>query len=154
MSETLPIDFEFDAKSAANYACWHEMTLRFQDLDPLGHVTSLSFLTLFETARILYVREAGLPFAMPKETWMLVNLNADYHAQMHFPGTIRTGTRLKRLGRTSITTIQGLFNGDTCAANLTSVLVHVDRSTDKAAIIPDELRGALETLSTTGALSS
>ena len=48
-----------DPKDAAAYRYWLEDTIRFNDLDPVGHVTSISFLVLFETARILFVAGGG-----------------------------------------------------------------------------------------------
>jgi acyl-CoA thioester hydrolase len=152
MHERPVIEAEFDAADAASYAYWHEITLRFNDLDPLGHVTSLSFLSLLETARVSFVHDAGYPVEGTEIGWMLVSLNIDYLAQLHFPGTVRAGTRLKRVGRSSITTLQGLFSNGTCCATLTSTAVLVDRRTDTSVTLPDALREALLALSDTGSL--
>lgn len=140
-----------DPKDPAAYRYWREDTIRFNDLDPVGHVTSISFLILFETARIMFVRDAGQESGGGKVSWMLVGLNAAYHAQMQFPGKVRIGTRVKRFGRTSFTTIQGMFDGDTCVATLETTMVLVDRSVERGTPLPDGLRENLTRLSETGA---
>jgi len=140
-----------DPKDPAGYRYWRDDTVRFNDLDPVGHVTSISFLVLFETARILFVRDAGQESGGGKVSWMLVGLNASYHAQLQFPGQVRVGTRIKRLGRTSLTTVQGMFDGDTCVATLETSMVLVDRSVERGTPLPDGLRQNLTRLSDTGA---
>jgi len=136
-----------DFTSPDAYAHWHDLDLRFQDLDPLGHVTSLSFLDLFETARILFVRQAGQAVDASELGWMLVNLNIDYLAQMHFPGSVRVGTFLERAGRTSITTRHGLFQDQRCTAVLKSTLALVDRQADRATPLSENLRDRLKAVS-------
>ncbi len=150
MSE--PASHESDIKAQAFYAHWHETDFRFNDLDPLGHMTSLSFLNFFETARIMFVRSAGYPVDAPATGWMLVNLQADYYAQMHFPGRAHVGTRLTRLGRSSITTVQAMFQDGVCTANLVTSLVLVDRASDRSSPMPEGLRESLQKLSDTGAV--
>lgn len=134
---------EFDPSVKSNFIRFHEMDLRYHDVDPLGHVTSISFLSCMETARVLFVQEAGLAVDARPFGWMLVNLNIDYLGQLHFPGRIAIGTRLARVGRSSIITVQGLFARENCCAILKSTIVHVDRSTDRAARIPPDLRARL-----------
>jgi acyl-CoA thioester hydrolase len=150
MTAPSALETNFDASDVAAYAYWHEASLRFQDLDSLGHVTSISFLSLFETGRICFVRDAGHPPDESEFGWMLVNLNIDYKAQMQFPGTVRVGTRLKHVGRSSMSTIQALFFEGICTAHLDSTLVFVDRSTDGSSPIPDDLRQSMIQLSTNG----
>ena len=140
-----------DPKDPATYRYWREDTIRFNDLDPVGHVTSISFLVLFETARILFVRDAGQESGGGKVSWMLVGLNANYHGQLQFPGEVRIGTRVKRFGRTSFTTIQGMFDGDRCVATLETTMVLVDRSVERGTPLPDDLRENLTRLSEAGA---
>lgn len=139
-----------DPKTPDCYRHWHEETIRFNDLDPVGHVTSISFLILFETARILFVREAGQMSGGGPVSWMLVGLKADFSAQLQFPGRVRTGTRVKRIGRSSLTTVQGMFDGDTCVGTLETTMVLVDRSVERGTPVPDDLREGLTRLSETG----
>lgn len=117
--------------------------LRYNDLDPLGHVTSLSVTGLFETPRVLYFAAAGHRVDDPRIGWMLVNLQVNFLGQVHFPASPRIGTRIEKIGRTSVITSQGLFVDDTCRATLLSTLVRVDRETDRPSEIPQDVRDAL-----------
>ena len=137
------IEPEFDDKARDSYRRFHRETIRYNDLDPLGHVTSISFVSLFESARIMFVRESGRPVDGQDFGWMLVNVDINYHGQLHFPCDIDIGTRLLKIGTSSVTTIQAMFDGTRCCATQRSVLVHVDRATDRAAAISTDARNAL-----------
>ena len=135
---------EPDITCPSSYTYFFEQPLRYNDLDPLGHVTSLSILNLFETPRVLFLSAAGHKVDDPDFGWMLVNMQIDFRAQLLFPSVTRTGVRLARIGRSSVTTHQGLFSSETCHATLKSVLVLVDRATEAASEIPQDLRIRLE----------
>ena len=143
---------DLDATDPTTYRSWREDSVRFNDLDPLWHLTSTAFMVMFETARILFVRTAGQASQVDPVGWMLVNGNITYLSQVHFPSTVKIGTRVQRLGRSSVTTVQGMFNGDRCAATLVTTLVLVDR--DRSTPLPDDLKRHLKTLSDTGSLSA
>jgi acyl-CoA thioester hydrolase len=140
----------FDPTVRSNFRCFHSVDLRYNDVDSLGHVTSISFLNCLETARVRFVQEAGLAVDARPFGWMLVKLDIDYLGQLHFPGQVMIGTRLARVGRSSITTIQGLFDGERCCATLKTAIVHVDRLSDRAAEIPADLRARLWQVDGTG----
>ena len=139
-------DYGFDPKSRDSYSWSYREKIRYNDLDPLGHVTSLSFVNFFETARVLFILEAGQRVDDPDFGLMLVRLDTSFHGQLHFPAEIDVGPRLLRLGNSSITTMQGIFYDGLCRANLLSVLVHVDRKRDCSAPIPDDFRRRLLTV--------
>jgi acyl-CoA thioester hydrolase len=141
---------DFDPTVRSNFRCFHSVDLRYNDVDSLGHVTSISFLNCLETARVRFVHDAGLAVDARPFGWMLVKLDIDYLGQLHFPGRVTVGTRLARVGRSSIITIQGLFDGERCSATLKSTIVHVDRSIDRAAAIPADLRTRLWQVDGTG----
>jgi acyl-CoA thioester hydrolase len=65
---------------------------------------------------------------------------------MHWPGTVEIGTRLNRVGGSSITMDQSLFVEGSCVANATSTVVLIDRSTRRAIPFPHETASALRTL--------
>lgn len=136
-------DYGFDPKGRDSYSWIYREKIRYNDLDPLGHVTSQSFVNFFETARVLFILEAGQRVDDPEFGLMLVRLDTSFHGQLHFPAEIDVGTRLIRLGNSSLTTMQGIFYDGTCRANLLSVLVHVDRKRDRSAAIPDDFRRRL-----------
>lgn len=152
MDTHLPQALEPDATDPEIYRNWREDGVRFNDLDPLWHLTSTAFMVMFETARILFVRTAGEACKVDPVGWMLVNANITYLSQVHFPSTVRIGTRVQRIGNSSLTTVQGMFNADRCAATLVTTLVLVDRDLDRATPLPEDLKQHLQTLSDKGSL--
>ena len=141
---------EFDPTDAAAYRCWRQDTVRFNDLDPLWHMNGTSYMVMFETCRILFVKQAGEAAGHHMESWMLVSATINHLAQVRFADTVRIGTRLQRLGRSSVTTMQGMFQSDACVATLESKLVLVDRSVDRSTPMPEDLKHYLRVLSDTG----
>jgi len=63
---------------------------------------------------------------------------------LHYPGTVRVGTRLQRLGNKSYTLGQGLFSGETVVATSEAVLVFFDYERNGSREVPVELRRAFE----------
>jgi len=147
MEQAVEPEGALDLTAPSIYADWHEDRIRFRDLDPLGHVTSLAFLTYFESARVLFLARCGAPVEAPERGWMLVRVAADFLSQLHFPGEVRIGTRALRLGKASLTTGQGLFSGERCAASLVTTLVHVDRASNRSVAIPAPVRQRITALS-------
>jgi len=117
--------------------------IRYNDTDTLGHVTSLAFINYCESARILFLKEAGQPIDGEDKRWMLVRMEVDFEAQLHFPGEVHVKTRVARIGNTSITTVQELNSLGKRAATLKAALVLVDRTSNKPVRVPDALRDRL-----------
>lgn len=79
-----------------------ELTVRYQDLDMLGHVNNTAYVTYLEQARIEYIdRVLEVPF----DEWEMViaNLNVDYKQQIA-PDveTVRVDCGVVELGTTSL----------------------------------------------------
>ena len=147
--DTAPASTE-DLKDPAFYKCWREEIVRFNDLDPHWHMTSTSHMIMFESARILFIRRASEATPDNPRGWMLMNATIDYHAQVHFPAALRVGIRLERIGRSSVTCVQGLFNGEECVATMRSTVILADPGLTTSIPVPDDVRANLERLSATG----
>jgi acyl-CoA thioester hydrolase len=133
--------------SEADYTHWTTDTIRFSDQDAVGHVNNVAVAAYVESGRVGFgtsLRGAHDPGA----SFILAHLAIDYRAQAHYPGTIRIGTRLAKLGRTSFTTEHGVFKDDECIATATCVLVHVRDG--RPAPIEGELKSAMDELLTPG----
>jgi acyl-CoA thioester hydrolase len=97
-----------------------EVVLQERDTDHLGHVNHNVFVNLLETGRIeIFLAEGnGLPSAGCG--LVLVSIHIDFLAEVFWPGTVEIGTRITRVGRSSVTTEQGIFqNGKCCATGVT-----------------------------------
>lgn len=140
----------FDHKSPDSYRCWRDEVVRFNDLDPHWHMTSVSHMIMFESSRILFVRRACEATPGNPRGWMLMNANISYHAQVHFPATLRVGTRLVRFGRSSVQFYQGLFDTDTCVSTVDATVILADNALSKSIPVPDDVRANMQQLSDSG----
>lgn len=123
---------EIDLKSRASYAHWTPVTIRFADMDILRHVNNVALAAYFEAARTAYVydviRLAGVD---QSNEFVLARLTIDFHAELHYPGTVEVGARLIRIGNKSMTSGYGIFQGETCFATSDAVNVFYDLATRK-----------------------
>ena len=101
-------------------------TIRYGDTDRQGHVNNAVFTTLFETARVGLIYSARQPIADPDASFVIVRLVVEYKKEIHWPGTVEIGTRVTRVGTSSLGTEQALFQKGVCVATAESVIVHFD----------------------------
>jgi acyl-CoA thioester hydrolase len=77
------------------------------------------------------------------DLFALVKITIEYLGEMHYPGEVEVGTLVRRIGRSSITFGQGMFNGGRCVAVSESVMVLLDATTRRAkpwpAAVPAEI---------------
>ncbi len=134
-----------DPRDLAGYRFIDAHPLRFADQDIMRHINNVVFATLFETGRISFWRDVGL-FPWPRtEGLMLVRVAVDYLRQMHYPDTVRIGSRIKRVGRASVSLRQALFNGKgECCALAETVSAHANYAEGRSTPIPDDLRKVLD----------
>ena len=134
-----------DVTSRATYRIWGTETVRFADTDAIGHVNNVSFAAYLETGRTTFARACGLPIGLQPhgQHIVLARVEIDYRVEVHWPAVLDLGSAVVRLGRSSITLIQGVFIGDLCVATGREVLVMVDSATGRPAPLPEELRARL-----------
>jgi len=128
------------------FTFWHEDVLRFADLDRQNHVNNVAFATFCEGGRVRFIDSIARPLLGPDDLFALVKITIDYRHEMHFPGTVEVGTRLTRLGRSSVTFGQGLFNDGRCVATAQAVVVLMDAVTRKSKPFPEPVAVELRKL--------
>jgi acyl-CoA thioester hydrolase len=132
-----------DLTDPASFSHWAHDVVRFSDQDGVGHVNNVAVAAYVETGRVGFGHQ--LPVDVdPASGLILARLAIDYRAEAHYPGEVRIGTRLARLGRTSFTVAHGVFVDGVCIATAEGVLVLVRDGA--AAPVEGELRSHLETL--------
>lgn len=126
------------------YKFWTAVTLRYGDTDKLGHVNNAVFVTLLESGRaeLLFDQEGCL--AGPGKTMVLANVNVDYKAELHYPGTVQVGTGLVSIGRSSLKLAQVIYKGDLLCAVAESTIVLIDEKSRKPIPFPFELARDVE----------
>jgi acyl-CoA thioester hydrolase len=140
-----------DPRDIAGYPFVDEQILRFADQDVMHHVNNVVFASLFETGRISFWRVLGL-FPWPTDQGlMLVRVAVDYMRQLHYPGTVRIASRIRRVGTASVSLRQALFNetGECCALAET-VSAHAIYAEGRSTPIPERLKQILESAMATG----
>ncbi|WP_289033759.1 thioesterase family protein [uncultured Roseibium sp.] len=101
--------------------------LRYCDSDPQGHVNNAVFSTFLETGRvdILYRGEGRI--VDDGCAFVIARLEMDFRAELKWPGTVEIGTRIQKIGRTSITLEQAVFQNGVLAASALSVVVQMNQ---------------------------
>ncbi|MGD8430784.1 MAG: thioesterase family protein [Ectothiorhodospiraceae bacterium] len=129
----------------ADYRIWTREKIRWQDVDQYGHVNNVAFSVYAESGRVEFLERIapGSVFG-DGPNWVIVRLVVDFREQAHYPGEVRIGTRVTRVGRSSATLVQGLFEGERCFATSEAVVVLMDPETGRSVPIPDSMRSALE----------
>lgn len=91
---------------------WTTMPVRFRDLDPLNHVNNAIYSTMFEDARIHFIRKLpAFQSTFEEQTgFVLVNLNIDFISQLQYPAQALIGTGIKKLGNSSIQSFQAIYH--------------------------------------------
>ncbi|WP_394822742.1 acyl-CoA thioesterase [Pendulispora albinea] len=116
-------------------------TIRYGDTDRQGHVNNAAFATFCETGRVAFLHLTEQSLAHPGTSFVIARLVLDFRAEITWPGTVDIGTRLTKVGRSSMTLEQGLFQNGRCAATSESIVVLVDDATRKSTpLLPEILR--------------
>jgi acyl-CoA thioester hydrolase len=135
---------DVDLTARTGYPTWTTDTIRYSDLDPNGHVNNGAINAYFEDGRVRFRNEHLVSIGDDILTgFVLVSFSVRYLAQLHYPGNADIGTRVLRIGGSSYTLGQGLFEGERCVATAEVVTVRIDPETGRSAPLSDELRQAL-----------
>ena len=115
--------------------------LRYADLDANGHVNNGTYLSLMETARSLFLLELG-----EKSTavlFVVVKIEIEFRRELRWPGSVHSSLDVARLGTTSFTLDQRIWQeGNEMAAAMVTV-VGIDAASRRPVPIPPALRAAL-----------
>lgn len=106
--------------------------LRYCDTDRQGHVNNAVFATFFETGRVEMLLDPDHPFLEPGRSLVLARLEIDLVAEINWPGTVEIGTRVARIGRSSLALEQAVFQAGRLAARGNSVIVLTDETTRRS----------------------
>jgi acyl-CoA thioester hydrolase len=114
-------------------------TVRFRDVDAMGHVNNAVFLTYLEEARIAYLQR----FDAEVEDMILARVEIDFRAPLRSGDEIEIGIRPASVGTKSFELEYEVRSGDTVAATAKTVIVSYDYETGRSVDVPDTWREAL-----------
>ena len=133
----------------ADFRFWWPVTVRWGDMDAMGHVNNIVYFQYLESARIGYFerlmgwseRDQGGERQGP----VVVSQTFNYRRQVYYPAELEVGVRCREVRNRSFVLEYGLFrNGtDELIGDGTSVTVWLDYGTSKPLPIPQILREAV-----------
>lgn len=135
---------QFDPIDPASYKFWVTEHIRFADLDLLGHVNNIAFTIYAESCRAAFMHETKFWVPNHPRQNVIVRIELDYRRELFYPGEVRIGLRVLRIGNKSFTLGQGLFDGDACVATAQAVIARIDARTRKSTPLNDEERANLQ----------
>lgn len=123
----------------------HEIEVRFNDCDPMGHVNNAVYLTYLEAARFAWWQNI-FGSSGGAHGFVVARVEIDYRRQA-FPGerlTVRL--RVDGISRSSFTVAYEIVNTRTreTVAEGKSVQVAYDAATEKSTPLSDNMRAKLE----------
>lgn len=128
----------------ASYPVRIELQTRFQDMDINGHLNNVAFAALFESGRVLLNREIRPWEERPaNERTMVAAVEINYLAEGNFPDPVQIATGIGRLGTSSWTIVQAMFQTGRCIATCDTVVVC--RTDGQAKPLRREMVAELET---------
>jgi acyl-CoA thioester hydrolase len=116
------------------------VSLRYSDMDMMGHLNNAVYATLFEAGRVAYIDGVLGPFTPEGAGYVIVKLTIDFKAEAHYPGVAEISTRIVRLGGSSMTYLQVITVNGREVATAESICALFDRTARKAMRCPEALR--------------
>ncbi len=87
-----------------------DIQIRYADLDTLGHVNNAVYLSYFELGRIEYLRRILDHFELEDINFVIARIEIDFRKSILFHHPLSLRTSVDRVGRTSLTFLQVLYN--------------------------------------------
>lgn len=138
-------------RSLEDYPSRTSTDIRFADLDQQGHVNNAVFATFSEIGRVAFMYDPARPLAPEGQSFVVARLLINFHAELFWPGTVEIGTGVLKIGRSSMTLLQGMFNGGRLVATAEATIVMVDRQTRRSTPLPPQTIEILQGLLLAGA---
>ena len=117
----------------------HTETVRFRDVDALGHVNNAAYLTYLEQARIAFLA----PMGADQTGMILARAEIDFRAQVGFGDEVEIEVEPLRVGTKSFELGYTVRVRGAVVAEAKTVLVAFDYSAGQAVPVPDGWRSAL-----------
>ena len=120
--------------------------LRYADTDRQGHVNNAVFATMLETGRAELLYAPGEPMFDAGCAFVIASLRLDFLGEIRWPGRVEIGTRGARIGNSSFTLEQALFQDERCVATGEAVIVQMNETTRRSQRLAEPLVRRLSAL--------
>ncbi|MCH5376981.1 MAG: acyl-CoA thioesterase [Planctomycetes bacterium] len=143
MDSSRPVDLE-------DFPVLIQLPVQWGDQDAFGHVNNTVPLRWFESSRIVYLEQCGLGEMMSGRGLgpIVASVTCHYRRQITYPDTLSVGTRVARIGRTSLVLGHAAFSHQQQkrACDGETVVVFFDYDANRPRRVPDEAREKLLSL--------
>jgi len=120
--------------------------IRYADTDRQGHVNNALFATFLETGRVEILYDPDTPLAADGAEFVIARLVLDFLGEIRWPGAVTVGTGVSKVGSSSLTLFQAIYQGEVCVAHAETVIVQVDTESRRASPLSESARTRLEGL--------
>lgn len=129
------------------------ITVRFRDIDAMGHVNNAVFFTYLETARVEYMRSVVFCTAfhnLSEAGLILAKISCDFKKPIFYGQTVEVGTRVAEMHNSSFLVEQRIEADGQLGALAEAVVVRYDYQAGKSVRIPDDFRARVESFEAGG----
>jgi acyl-CoA thioester hydrolase len=126
--------------SPADYRFWTDEKLRNADTDRQGHVNNVTVAVFFEAGRIEVLDHPDNAAIRRDHGVVVARQLIQYKKELFYPGVVRIGTRVSRIGTSSFDFEQVLIGADGVAATGEATCVLIDRVTRKPVALPASMK--------------
>lgn len=143
MTERLP------SPTRADFRFWWPVTVRWGDMDAMGHVNNIIYFRYLESARVGYFEAftgwTGRDEGGGRQGPVVVSQTFNYRLQVYYPAELVVGVRCREIRNRSFVLEYGIFRKgtDELVGDGISTVVWLDYGANKAMPIPPHLRQAL-----------
>jgi acyl-CoA thioester hydrolase len=126
----------------ARFRFRHVETVRFRDLDALGHVNNAVYLTYFESARIAYWLHTTKRTGLGALDMILARAEVDFRAPLAYGESVEISVGCTSIGRSSFVLESDMHEraSGRMVAESKKVLVHYDFADRRSVPLGEDLR--------------
>ena len=117
--------------------------VRYADTDRQGHVNNAAFATFLETGRVEVLYNPDYPLLSKESSFVIASLKLDFLKEITWPGRVDTGTGIVKIGNSSLSIYQNLFQNGLCVAKAETVVVQVAERTGRGSPLSDKAKKIL-----------
>ena len=118
--------------------------IRYADTDRQGHVNNAVFSSFLETERVEILYNQALPILSKDGSFVIASLELTFLQELRWPGQVDIGTGLLKIGTSSITLSQMLFQDGKVAAEAKTVIVQISIESGKSLPLSSDARTHLQ----------
>ena len=117
--------------------------IRYADTDRQGHVNNPAFSSFLESGRVEILYNPEFSLLSMNSSFVIVSLKLDFLKEINWPGQVEIGTGILKIGDSSITFFQKLFQNGISVASAETVIVQINDDSGKSSTLSDDAKKIL-----------